>query len=417
MRQFLPSLLTTITFQHAPAGQAVADAIKFLTLINGQRTPDMKEAPLGIVSGPWRRSVVGTNQVAERRAYTLCALERIQDSLRRRDLFVEKSERWGDPRTKLLSKDAWQSVRPRVCQIPGRRTSAKEELSWFGQQLDEAYRRTLANLPSNPFVRIEQEKGRDRIVLTPLDKLEEPASLVCLQERLASMLPKVELPEMLLEIHNRTGFAQMFTHINESEARVADLAISVCAVLIAEACNIGLEPLIQEDQPALTRNRLSWVQQNYFRAETLIQANVRLVNEQNKIPLAMNREAAKSLLPMGCVSSFQCAQSMPGLFFAERQKGIPINSIGPYRQVWERPSRFPQDSSPELRKRSVNGEVDAEWNCRDILLKVGKQQVGMSVDLAADGLGGPRGWPASPARRRARCRHRRRATPARRRSP
>ena len=67
---------------------------------------------------------------------------------------------------------------------------------------------------------------------------------------------------------------------------MTDLPISLCAVLLAEACNIGLEPVVRADVPALTRSRLGWVQQNYVRAETLTRANARLVDTQAKIPLA-----------------------------------------------------------------------------------------------------------------------------------
>jgi hypothetical protein len=67
---------------------------------------------------------------------------------------------------------------------------------------------------------------------------------------------------------------------------VSDLPLSICAVLVAEACNIGLEPLVQPDIPALTRDRLAWVQQNYIRAETLTRANTRLVAAQAPIPIA-----------------------------------------------------------------------------------------------------------------------------------
>jgi hypothetical protein len=55
------------------------------------------------------------------------------------------------------------------------------------------------------------------------------------------MLPRVDLPEVLLEINARTGFAAEFTHLSQTTARVEDLHISICAVLLAEACNIGLE--------------------------------------------------------------------------------------------------------------------------------------------------------------------------------
>jgi Tn3 transposase DDE domain len=53
----------------------------------------------------------------------------------------------------------------------------------------------------------------------------------------AARLPRVDLPELLLEIDARTGFATAFTHASEAEARARDLATTLCAVLLAEACN------------------------------------------------------------------------------------------------------------------------------------------------------------------------------------
>ncbi len=62
--------------------------------------------------------------------------------------------------------------------------------------------------------------------------------------------------------------------------------VSISAVLMAEACNIGLEPLIRSNVPALTRHRLNWTKANYLRAETITSANARLVDFQATLPLA-----------------------------------------------------------------------------------------------------------------------------------
>ena len=210
----------------------------------------------------------------------------LQEHLRRRDVFVARSERWGDPRVKLLQGAQWDVLRPQVCRALGRSESPEPELHALAQQLETAYQRTVANFPANAAVRVAQVKGRDTLTLTGLDKLEEPPSLLKLRDAVLRRLPRVDLPELLLEIHARTGFAHAFTHISEGDARVADLPISLCAVLLAEACNIGLEPVVRSDIPALTRSRLSWVQQNYIRAETLTRANAHLVDTQATIPLA-----------------------------------------------------------------------------------------------------------------------------------
>ena len=129
-------------------------------------------------------------------------------------------------------------------------------------------------------------KALDNLILSALDKIEEPPSLVALREEVSTRLPRVDLPEILLEIAARTGFAEAFTHVSEREARVADLVVSLCAVLLSGACNTGPEPLVRHDTPALRRDRLSWVNQNYIRDDTLAAANARLVSAQNQIALA-----------------------------------------------------------------------------------------------------------------------------------
>jgi len=174
---------------------------------------------------------------------------------------------------------------PTVCRSLSHSLSADETITVLSRQLDQTYRMVAANLPNNPATRIESTKGQDALVLTGLDKLEEPASLVQLRQAVNSRLPRVDLPEILLEIAARRDFASKFTHVSEHASRVSDLAVSICAVLIAEACNIGLEPLVRADVPALRRARLSWVNQNFIRNETLTEANACLVAAQNKIPL------------------------------------------------------------------------------------------------------------------------------------
>ncbi len=65
-----------------------------------------------------------------------------------------------------------------------------------------------------------------------------------------------------------------------------DLPLSVAAVLVAEACNIGLRPVVKPGVAALSRDRLSHVDQNYVRTETHAAANGRLIEFQAGIELA-----------------------------------------------------------------------------------------------------------------------------------
>ena len=286
VRRFLPALLESVEFAATDAGRATAEAFGFLKAIEGQKRPDLSQAPRGLLTPAWERVVIGQEGRVDRRLYTFCVLERLRDGLRRRYLFVPASRRWGDPHARLLQGAAWEKVRSRVCRTLGRSHTAAPELERLGKQLDEAYRRTSGNLPTNSTVTIERDGRRDVLKLTPLDRLDEPASLVDLRADVTGRLPRVDLTEVLLEAQAWTGFAAEFRHVSEADARAADLDLSLCAVLLAEACNVGLEPLARADVPALTRGRLSWVQQNYVRAETITRANARLVDYQARIPLS-----------------------------------------------------------------------------------------------------------------------------------
>lgn len=98
-------------------------------------------------------------------------------------------------------------------------------------ELDRTYREVTQRLSKNPNVRFETVNGKKQLILSPLEKLEEPASLIELRAAVAARLPRLDLPEIVMEVAARTGFAEVFTHLTERTARVADLTTSVCAVL------------------------------------------------------------------------------------------------------------------------------------------------------------------------------------------
>lgn len=63
----------------------------------------------------------------------------------------------------------------------------------------------------------------------------------------------------------RTGLAEEFTPISGAAMRMQELEISLCALLVAEACNVGLAPVVKPGVAALTRSRLTHVDQTHLR--------------------------------------------------------------------------------------------------------------------------------------------------------
>ncbi|EES7299894.1 Tn3 family transposase, partial [Escherichia coli] len=286
VRRFLPALLRDLHFRAAPDGEHTLAAIHYLAELNGSKKRILDDAPEHIISGPWKRLVYDAEGRIQRAGYSLCLLERLQDALRRRDIWLENSDRWGDPHQKLLQGEEWQAQRVPVCRALGHPTNGSKASVQLAARLDETWKTVASRFDRNTAVDICNEGKHPSLTISSLDKLDEPPALIRLSSRVRQLLPPVDLTELLLEIDARTGFTREFSHVSESGARAQDLHISLCAVMLAEACNIGHEPLIKHNIPALTRHRLSWVKQNYIRAETLVSANARLVDFQSSLALA-----------------------------------------------------------------------------------------------------------------------------------
>jgi TnpA family transposase len=111
-------------------------------------------------------------------------------------------------------------------------------------------------------------------------------SLTWLRKTTAAMLPPIDLPDLLFEVQAWTGFLHAFTHVSTHTARMDGLLTSLVAVLVSESCNVGLTPVINPNLVELTRARLSHVDQNYLRADTIAAANALLIKAQSRVELA-----------------------------------------------------------------------------------------------------------------------------------
>ena len=300
VRPFVLRLSEVIQFGAVEGGQVVLQAIQHLPEVLGRPKIPRDAFAADLVTGSWKRFVYrvhsgakstarveqtdGVVEGIDYRAYAVCVLDHLHRALRRRDVFAVGSDRWGDPRARLLEGATWERAKPEILAALGLPEQPDAHLDELAELLDTAYRDVVARLPGH--AALELTADGERFHLARLHAIAEPPSLVELRDLVARMLPRVDLPELLLEVHGWTGCFDEFTHVSEAGAHLDDLAVSVAAVLVAEACNIGFRPVVKPGVPALTRDRLSHIDQNYVRAETLRAANARLIAAQASIPLA-----------------------------------------------------------------------------------------------------------------------------------
>jgi TnpA family transposase len=296
VRGFLPLLTGVIGFEATPAAAPVLEAVRALAgLISARATRqvpsgylDARKADVELIPrGWWQRLALppdrpeGTVATA---GYVFCLLEQFQRHLGKRDIFAPGSTRWTDPRARLLDGQAWQAQRCSTLNALGLPEDPTDLLAGRAAVLDAAWRDAAAGLDENTSARLDE---RGRLHAAALRAEPDPPSLIDLRSRVGRMLPRVDLPELLLEVMSwHPEFEQAFTAASGTGTpKLADAHVSIAAALTAHSLNVGYSPVIA-DTPALSRDRLSYIDQNYLRPENYAAANAPLITGQADIPLA-----------------------------------------------------------------------------------------------------------------------------------
>ncbi len=153
--RFLPHLLEYIEFSSSLAGEELNNAMEYFRSLRRGNKWKLKDAPLGVITKSWKKMINSEDSLSSKRGYTLCVLEQIQDKLRRRDIYVESSARWGDSRKKLLQGSEWETIKHQVTRTLGHSLKANETIQDLSKELDEAYFSANSNFNTNNKVRIE----------------------------------------------------------------------------------------------------------------------------------------------------------------------------------------------------------------------------------------------------------------------
>ena len=160
--------------------------------------------------------------------------------------------------------------------------------AFLSAMLDQLHGQTLhvskriAN-HKNQDARIEE----DKLVLTPLEKIELPPEVFAARAGLVSLFPSTGLPEVLMEVNRWTNFAPDLTHLTgrRQPSAESDAAIlpALFAVLVAEATNLGLATMANSS--GIPLHELEAAYDWYFREETLRTAIHHLITYHGTLPL------------------------------------------------------------------------------------------------------------------------------------
>ncbi|WP_164903626.1 Tn3 family transposase [Nonomuraea polychroma] len=282
VRPFVEMLTSVIPWGATEAGTEILSALRALPKVIAARKPGLEHIRgfEGLISGSWRRLVLANPKLVppaiDRPAYVFCVLELLHDALRRRDVYAVGSDKWADPRVQLIEPRIWVRERDTVLTALGLLADPAEHLAALADLLDDAFKQVGASLASNDAARISGGK----LSLARMEAAPHPEGFAAVHDAVAAMLPRIDYPELILEVNARTGFLDAMPHISGSLARRDDLDLSLAALLVARSCNIGLTPVAKPGTAALGASRLTGVEKGYFHGEGIGKASAILVTKQ-----------------------------------------------------------------------------------------------------------------------------------------
>lgn len=285
IRQFVPAFLQTLTFHVQGPDDTVLRTIEVIRTLDGAptRRPVPTEAPMSLVTDAWRPYIRESDGSISRRYYELCTLWSLRSALRAGNVWVGHSRRYTDPATYLIPPAEWPRWRPEVVRQTGTPSQGLARLEAREAELDSAIaqvERLVGRKDSH--VRIEE----DRLVLSPLEAESRPASATALADRITERLPRVALPDLLIEVDSWTHFAQHCVHAADAAALRPALLPHFYASILAHACNFGMEQMASLTD--LAYDHLAWCTTWHLREDTLKAAVVALVNYHHHLPLSQS---------------------------------------------------------------------------------------------------------------------------------
>ena len=281
VRKFAPAVLAAIEFEAATPDDPLLVAVKALRDLYGSGARLLPDgSPTEFVPDRWWPHVQNDGGELDRYGWETCVLIELRSALRGANAWTNNSRRYQDPAKHLLDDLEWERLRPEYPTETGISLDAGEALSRLGRQIEADLAALDEALEDGTNVRIEQE----RLVVTPLPAQDEDPALDQVRADIATMLPTVDLVDLLVEVNSWCGFLDELTHAGNAINRTIDHTARLMAAVVANGCNFGTEAMARVG--GFTSKDLAWTQRWYLRTDTLRAGNDRIVNHQIAHPIA-----------------------------------------------------------------------------------------------------------------------------------
>lgn len=283
-RRMVPKILDTLQFctnntQYFPA----LDALNWL-----KQNADSKkqyyyldqDIPVeGVIKPKWYHISIENDENGREKInkinYEICVLETLKDKLKCKEIWVEGADKYRNP-DEDLPQD-FNTKRDYYYNDLGITQDADKFVEELRLQLANSLELLNSTLPKNPKVNIV-DRGKNNIILSPLDEQPEPINIGKLKSQIQKRWPMTSLLDVLKEADLRIGFTELFTTKRSSERLNRDeLQKRLLLSLYGLGTNTGLKR-ISNGNHGVSYKELLHTRRTYIHKDALHKAISQTVN-------------------------------------------------------------------------------------------------------------------------------------------
>lgn len=278
IRKFAGAFLQAFTFRshrrHDPLLAAVA--ILKILYVEGRRVlPD--RVPVGHL-GANEKKLIFNDGKPDRRLYEIATFAHLRDRLHSRDVWVEGSRSFRPIDEDLMPKPTFVALKGQDQLGLGVPSDCATWLAEVRQMMDFNLKRLAWRARFGKLDGVRIENGT--LIVTPHTS-HVPAAAEALNAEITDMYPLVEVPDLLREVHEWTGFADQFTHV-----RTGDAPQNISAMLagvLADGTNLGPKRMAGASK-GISAHQIGWMRSFHARSETYRAAQACATDAHTRYP-------------------------------------------------------------------------------------------------------------------------------------
>ncbi len=277
LRKYSPSLVKFLQFSSTNKSmEPLIGAVKVLHEMNEtnkKKVPD--NAPLSFIPKRWNKYVFDPDGSINRHYYEMVTLTELKNRIRSGDIAVNGSHNYKNFDDYLVHQNIWDDNKTVISKL-----AVSLSFEEYIREREESLNKRLQFVSKNRNKLEGITFDKNQIHVEKLEK-DTPEEAKALSESLYKLLPRIKLPDLLIEVANWTNFDKNFIHASTGKTAKDDEKAILMAALMAMGTNIGLVKMA-DSTPGVTYRQLSNTAQWRIYDEAINRAQASLVNFQHK---------------------------------------------------------------------------------------------------------------------------------------